>query len=344
MNNKIRLFPLARTLLTGALFTAGWVQAQDGSAFLGRWALTTPDKQAGWLEIKQENGWCDGSILWMWGSVVPVADVVVDGPTLTVTRVSDVPRKDEANRVVRTQQLTEIITAQVTGDAMNLTRTVPRKDGSGFDRSQFTGRRIPALPPAPDLAKVRFGDPITLLGGRDFTGWRVLESDRMNCWSMEEGVLVNRPPGWPHVEGKPHPDTANLRTIREFEDFNLRLEVNPPPGCNSGVYLRGIYEVQVLDSFGQPVDSHNMGAIYSRITPTVAAEKPPGEWQTLDITLVDRHVTVILNGTKIIDNQPLQGCTGGALWSDEFRPGPIYLQGDHGPVSYRNIVLRPVVK
>jgi hypothetical protein len=146
------------------------------------------------------------------------------------------------------------------------------------------------------------------------------------------------------VEGKPHPDTANLRTIREFEDFNLRLEVNPPPGCNSGVYLRGIYEVQVLDSFGQPVDSHNMGAIYSRITPTVAAEKPPGEWQTLDITLVDRHVTVILNGTKIIDNQPLQGCTGGALWSDEFRPGPIYLQGDHGPVSYRNIVLRPVVK
>ena len=157
MNNKIRRFPLARTLLTGALFTAGWVQAQDGSAFLGRWALTTPDKQAGWLEIKQENGWCDGSILWMWGSVVPVADVVVDGSTLTVTRVSDVPRKDEANRVVRTQQLTEIITAQVTGDAMNLTRTVPRKDGSGFDRSQFTGRRIPALPPAPDLVKVRFG-------------------------------------------------------------------------------------------------------------------------------------------------------------------------------------------
>ena len=124
MNNKIRLFPLARTLLTGALFTAGWVQAQDGSAFLGRWALTTPDKQAGWLEIKQEKGWYDGSILWMWGSVVPVADVVVDGPTLTVTRVSDVPRKDEANRVVRTQQLTEIITAQVTGDAMILTKPI----------------------------------------------------------------------------------------------------------------------------------------------------------------------------------------------------------------------------
>ena len=344
MNNKIRRFPLARTLLTGALFTAGWVQAQDGSAFLGRWALTTPDKQAGWLEIKQENGWYDGSMLWVGGSVVPVAGVVVDGSTLTVTRVNDVERKDEAGRVVRTQQFTEIITAQVAGDAMNLTRTVPRTNGRGFDRSQFTGRRIPPLPPRPDLAKVRFGDPIALFAGHDLAGWGVVESDRMNCWSVEEKVMVNRPPGWPHVEGQPHPNAANLRTVREFEDFNLRLEVNVPAGSNSGVYLRGIYEVQVLDSFGQPVDSHNMGAIYSRITPTVAAEKPPGEWQTLDITLVDRHVTVILNGTKIIDNQPLQGCTGGALWSDEFRPGPIYLQGDHGPVSYRNIVLRPVVK
>jgi hypothetical protein len=87
-----------------------------------------------------------------------------------------------------------------------------------------------------------------------------------------------------------------------------------------------------------------MAGIYSRITPTEAAEKPAGQWQTLDITLVDRHVTVVLNGKKVIDNQPLAGCTGGALWSDAQRPGPIYLQGDHSGVSYRNMVLRPVVK
>jgi hypothetical protein len=108
------------------------------------------------------------------------------------------------------------------------------------------------------------------------------------------------------------------------------------------VYLRGIYEVQVMDSHGRGLDSHHMGAIYSRITPTVSAEKPAGQWQTMDITLCDRHVTVVLNGTPIIDNQPLLGCTGGALWSDEFRPGPIYLQGDHTAVSYRNIVLTPI--
>jgi hypothetical protein len=110
------------------------------------------------------------------------------------------------------------------------------------------------------------------------------------------------------------------------------------------VYIRGIYEVQVADTYGRPLDSHNMGAIYSRIKPTVAAEKPPGEWQTLEITFVDRHATVILNGKKTIDNQPVAGCTGGALWSDVTRLGPIYLQGDHTGIEYRNIILRPAAK
>ena len=100
----------------------------------------------------------------------------------------------------------------------------------------------------------------------------------------------------------------------------------------------------VFDSYGKTPNSSGMGAIYSRITPGKAAEKPAGEWQSMDITLIDRHVTVVLNGVTIIDNEPLQGCTGGALSSDEFRPGPIYLQGDHGAVDYRNLVLRPVKK
>jgi hypothetical protein len=147
----------------------------------------------------------------------------------------------------------------------------------------------------------------------------------------------------PQEPGK-HISYSNIRTETEFEDFNLTLEVRVPEGGNSGVYLRGIYEVQVSDTYGRELDPHNMGAVYSRITPTVAAEKPAGEWQTLDMTLVDRHVTVVLNGKKTIDNQPLLGCTGGALWSDEFRPGPIYLQGDHTSVDYRNIVIRPVVR
>ena len=90
------------------------------------------------------------------------------------------------------------------------------------------------------------------------------------------------------------------------------------------------------------LDSHNMGAIYSRITPAQSAEKPAGEWQELDMTLWKRHISVKLNGKLIIDNQPLLGCTGGAMWADEFRPGPIYLQGDHGSIQFRNIVLTPI--
>ena len=115
-------------------------------------------------------------------------------------------------------------------------------------------------------------------------------------------------------------------------------------GQNSGIYLRGIYEIQVSDSYGRNLDSHNMGAVYSRIKPVVNAEKPAGQWQTMNITLLDRHVTVVLNDKVIINNEPLLGCTGGAMWSDQFKPGPIYLQGDHTGINYRNIVLTPIIK
>lgn len=314
--------------------------AAADDALLGRWALTLPNA-AGWLEVKKEGGWLDGGLLWGGGSVLPLSSAVIADGVLTATRVTDVERKDASGKVVRKQQLTATITAKLEGDTLKGTRVAPRADGRGFDRVEFTGKRIPALPPRPDLAKVKFGEPIRLLG-QDLSGWKVKETNLKNAWSIENGVLVNRPPA--DVPGQPKVRTANLRTEREFEDFNLKLEVNVPKGSNSGVYLRGIYEVQVFDSFGKALDSHNMGAIYSRITPSVAAEKPPGEWQTMEMTLVNRHATVILNGKTIIDNQPLLGCTGGAMWSDESRPGPIYLQGDHGPVSYRNIVLRPVVK
>ena len=137
---------------------------------------------------------------------------------------------------------------------------------------------------------------------------------------------------------------SNIISDQTFEDFQLHIEFRYPSHSNSGVYLRGMYEIQVADTFGKPLDPHNMGALYSRITPSTAAEKPAGQWQTMEMTLVDRHVTVVLNGTTIIDNQPVLGCTGGAMWSDESKPGPIYLQGDHGAVSYRNLVLRPVVR
>ena len=342
MLTSIRHSSLVRGFVVACMFTGALnAAAPVTDAFFGRWALTIPNA-AGWLEVKKEKSWLDGSVLWGGGSVVPVSSVTIADDVLTITRVRDVERKDSTGKVLRKQQLTETLTATVQGDTLNGTRVSPRKDGTGFDRSEFTGKRIPPLPARPNLATVKFGTPITLFNGRDLSGWKIIENGGKNGWSVENGVLANRPAAY--VPGQPRQRFANLRTDQEFEDFNLKLEVSVPAGSNSCVYLRGIYEVQIHDSFGKPLYSHNMGAIYSRITPTVSAEKPPGEWQTLDMTLVDRHATVVLNGKTIIDNQPIEGCTGGAMWSDQFRPGPLFLQGDHGAVSYRNITLRPVVK
>ncbi|HNQ87179.1 MAG TPA: DUF1080 domain-containing protein [Verrucomicrobiota bacterium] len=327
-----------RGLLCGSLVVGASLTALADDGFLGRWALTIPGGGAGWLGITKANGWYDASILWGGGSVVPVSSVFFSDDVLYVTRSRDVRRKDADGKVIRTQQFTDAIIATRDGSTLNLTLYSPREDGLGINESRFTGQRIPDLPPAPDLSKVKFGEPIRLFNGRDLAGWRLIESGAANGWSAKDGCLVNRPD---KNSGKHY---GNLRTDREFEDFNLTLEVNVPRSGNSGIYLRGIYEIQVADSYNKAPDSHGMGGLYSRITPSSNPAKAPGEWQTMDITLVDRHLTVILNGVTIINNQPVLGCTGGALWSDESRPGPLYLQGDHEAVDYRNMLLRPVLK
>lgn len=130
----------------------------------------------------------------------------------------------------------------------------------------------------------------------------------------------------------------------EYEDYNLAMKVNIPENGNSGIYLRGMYEIQIEDSYNDELSNLGMGALYNRIAPVVKAERPAGQWQSLDITLVDRHLTVKLNGTTIIDNQPVLGCTTGALRSDQRRPGPLIIQGENSSVSFRNMVLRPVIK
>lgn len=320
--------------------------AADPSPFVGRWALTIPSGGAGWLGITQEDGYLDASILWGGGSVLPVDSAFVathkvqgqDVDMVYVTRLRKVDRKDKSGKVVRTHTFTEAIFGYIEGDKLKLEQWVA--SDKGYTSAKFEGKRIPDLPPAPDLKALKYGAPVQLFNGKNLDGWELVNPGQISGWSVKDGVLVNDAK---QEEGKPHIRYGNLRTVSEFEDFNLKLETLVQENGNSGVYLRGVYEVQVADTYGKPLDSHNMGAVYSRITPSVSAEKPAGEWQTMDITLADRHVTVILNGKTIIDNQPLLGCTGGALTSDEFQPGPIYLQGDHTAITYRNIVLTPII-
>jgi len=321
--------------------SAGALAAGPEEPFLGRWALTIPGGGAGWLGVTTDRGFLEANILWGGGSVVPCDSAYVDGDELVVTRSNEVERKDAAGTVIAKQRFTRIIRAKVSGDTVTCTLLDPNTNGKGVSISEFSGNRIPDLPPAPDLSKLKFGEPVQLFNGKDLTGWKLTNDKQANGWRAEDGLLIN---DVAKEEGKPSKPWGNLRTEAEFEDFNLSCEVYVDPKGNSGIYLRGVYEVQVMDSYGQPADPHHMGGIYSRIAPITPAEKPAGQWQSLDITLCDRHVTVILNGTKIIDNQPLLGCTGGALTSDEFKPGPIYLQGDHTSVKYRNLVLKPIIK
>ncbi len=334
-------------LLLGIFFIQAYhVSGQEYSVdqFLGIWALDLDyeSSNAGWMEITQEDGYLDASVLWRGGSVYPVEFVFTAENHLIITHSRKVIReKDDSGEPVREhRQIFWFDLTKEGNDRISGERSFPNANGIGVEVVSFTGKRIPPVPPAPDLNNLKFGKKVKLLNGKDLSGWELLEPKSVSGWKVIDGILVNDPA---QKEGEEHIHYGNLRTTQTFEDFNLKLEVNVPEGSNSGVYLRGIYEVQVMDSYGKPLDSHNMGALYSRIVPLVAAEKPAGEWQEMDITLCKRHLTVILNGKKIIDNQPVKGVTGGAMTSDEFIPGPIYLQGDHGKVSYRNIILVPIL-
>ncbi len=320
------------------------VQKTDITEFFGQWTIDIQGGSVGWLEVRQEDKFINADILWGGGSVLPVSNIFLAGDrTLMIQRSNNVVRKrDEKNNPLVTSVVTEWLEINKKGaEEFEGILLRPKRSGLGVDTTTFTGKKLPPVPAAPDMQALKFGEPLTLFNGKDLSGWTLINLSQTNGWKVIDGTLVNDPV---QKEGEAHISYGNLRTEKTFEDFNLKLEVNIPSGSNSGIYLRGIYEIQVMDSYKRETDSHNMGAVYSRIRPTVAAEKPAGQWQSMDMTLCDRHITVILNGVKIIDNQPVYGPTGGAMSSDVFSAGPIYLQGDHGKVSYRNIVLTPIVK
>lgn len=201
----------------------------------------------------------------------------------------------------------------------------------------------PADIPCPGKA-VR-GEKIDLIKD-GMAGWEAVDAKARMGWKIENGVLSNDTGIDPEKTSRGGAGTTGLKTKRaDFFDFDLSYDVLVPAKCNSGVYLRGRYEIQVLDSFGRgKTDCHYMGALYDLIEPSVSAEKKAGEWQHVDITLYKRHLTVTLNGVKIIDNKPIPGVTPGAIDGDESVPGPILLQGDHSNASFKNMILTPIIK
>lgn len=206
--------------------------------------------------------------------------------------------------------------------ADSLTGTIVSPDGI---ITTFTGRRAPSLRrPMP----VSWGPPVSLFNGRDLSGWTSLGSGK-NYWTVRDEILVND-----SSEG------ANLFTLQKFQDFKLHLEFRHPKRGDSGVFLRGRYEVQIGDDDERDWPrASTSGSVYSFLTPNENASTGSDLWQTFDITLVGRRVTVVLNGKTVIADQIIPGLSGSALDSDEAAPGPIMLQGEETQVEYRNITI-----
>ena len=170
---------------------------------------------------------------------------------------------------------------------------------------------------------------IPLFNGKDLAGWKPRNPDGPNGWKVVDGVYVNTPP------------STDILTERDFYDFDLHVEVKPSESTNSGLYLRDIYEVQILNSYGKPMSDNMCGALYRRVTPAVNACRPAGEWQTFEVTLVGRRLTVVHNGQKLHDGVDVGPMGTGAAGKRADAPGPLRLQGDHEAVAFRNIRIRP---
>jgi hypothetical protein len=287
--------------------------AQPTSPIIGRWDLTAnmDGKMApSWLEVKLSGvstlvGYFVGDA----GSERPVSEVNFENGKVTFS----IPKQWESG------DKDMLFEAALADERLSGTITSP----SGEIYS-FTGVRAPLLKRTVDP---EWGTPLTLFNGRNLDGWVAQGPD--NKWVAVNGILKSPGSG------------ANLMTTGKYNDFKLHIEFCLQPGSNSGVYLRGRYEVQVIDCIGEEPASTLLGGIYGFLTPNENVAKAPGEWQTYDITLIGRRVTIEANGKKIINDQIIPGITGGAIDSKEGEPGPILLQGDHGSIEFRNIVLTP---
>ncbi len=305
--------PSLRSIVPLLLVGPFGVRPWSGSTIVGRWdvVMQGPDaRYPSWFEVTAAGGKFHGRWQGRGGHATPIAGIEQTGSQFRFTWPSEEDPKATA--------------AQVTGtlssdDALSGALVTPT--GTSI---AFSGVRAPALPAR---GTPKWGRPIDLLAD-GLKGWVPREPGK-NGWSYAGLVLSN---------GLPSSDLISRPT---FTDFKLHLEVNVPDQGNSGIYLRGRHEVQVLDSYGKEPHSRQLGGIYGQVTPTSLPAKRAGEWQTFDITLVGRLVTVVLNGVTIIDGQEIPGITGGALDSDEGKPGPIMLQGDHTAIRYRNVLITP---
>ena len=309
---------LQKVLLVALVATAAVAPSAPAFAqnapFLGDWNITGDPPNTGniyWLEVKDEGGTLSALFLNRGGSPVPAKDVKIANGELTFTIAGTDPKA--------------IVSLKAAGG--KLTGTV------GAQAVKVTGERPPTWGACDANAAHTFGKPIALFDGTSVAAWDVQVKDKPMGWAVEDGAMTNTPPA------------NNLVSKQTFRDFRIEAEYKLSPKGNSGIYLRGRYEMQVLDDAGAaPGDIHGHMAIYARKAPDKNVSKPAGEWQTAQITVVGNCVTAVLNGQTVQNNAKIAGITGGALDAKETEPGPIMIQGDHEKVWFRKVTVTPITK
>jgi hypothetical protein len=282
------------------------------SPIIGRWDITmnvSGKELPSWLEVNSSgNTRLIGEFVGLGGSARPISEVKFNDGKVSFS----IPPQWETGGNLS-------FDAELRGDSLTGSMTLP--DGKTYN---CTAVRAPTLTVKEPIV---WGKPIRLINGTDLKGWH--PSGEKNQWIVEKGVLKSPTPG------------SNIITDSKFKNFKLHIEFRYPPNGNSGVYLRGRYEVQIADPGFEEPEKNGFGSVYGFLSPSDMVGKKPGEWQSYDITLTGRMVTIVANGKTIICNREIPGITGGALDSREGEPGPIMLQGDHEPIEYRNIILTP---
>jgi hypothetical protein len=315
----MRFLPVILLLAVCPAFSAD----QD---FNGRWditAVTHPRPRAWWVELTGVGSPNPaGKFVSAYGGDMNTIDTIsVDEGVLRFM----IRRSNRGQKAALGGQT--VYTARLVGGKLEGTVVI---EGQKGPPTQWTGVRAPVIADKDD-GSWKEGAPIALFNGKDLTGWKGLVPGAEVKWSVQDGVLRNAPP------------TTDIISERSFWNFTLHADFRIVEHSNSGIGLRGRYEIQILDDFGKPPGAHGAGALYSRIAPSINASKPVGEWQSYDIRLVGRTLTVVHNGQKVLDKVEIEGLTAIADNADEGQPGPFIIQGDHSYVEIKSFVVTPLV-
>ncbi len=295
---------------------AGIITRAQENPFLGKWDITgtAPNNNyIFWLEVKNEDGKLAGYFLNRSGSVLKLPEIAIEDGVLVFAPASQPGAPKQVHRAkVEDERLLGLLTI-------------------GEQEIAWIGVRPPQWSSYDANGRHRLGTPVPLFDGKTMENWEVQHKDRPSGWTVVDGAMTNEA----HAN--------NLVSRHRFENFKIRCEFKIEEKSNSGIYLRGRYELQVLDDFGKEPGIHGHMALYSRVKPLLNAGLPAGQWQTMEATIVGNRLSVTLNGKKVHDNIVIDGLTGGALDSNEGEPGPILIQGDHGKVWFRRIIVTPIM-